>query len=199
MILECKHLPLIEFVSKAKAPIEHLFGCHTWCDSDWCWAKELDDATYKLMENSLRDSQPIVNPSTYAEIDDDDMDGDDQTEENDDDSSDGEDSESGSTLSDSVYSVDDNSIQTLDDELDCCENMTVEEIEECEYNSQNFDSYSNEDGIFSEVEMDKLRKREIELIQRKTSGYYRCKIRHAKLYVDMKNAYANYITPAMLK
>ena len=60
-------------------------------------------------------------------------------------------------------------------------------------------SYNNDDGIFSEVEMDKLKLREKELIDRNTSGYYRCKIRHAKLYEDMKTAYADYITPAMLK
>ena len=48
-IAKNKMISLDEFCSKAKAPIEHLFNCHTWCDAEWCWAKELDEATHKMM------------------------------------------------------------------------------------------------------------------------------------------------------
>ena len=38
-----RHLPLDEFVLKSRAPIEHLFNCHEWCDSEWCWAKSITE------------------------------------------------------------------------------------------------------------------------------------------------------------
>ena len=41
-----KHLPLEEFYRKARAPVEHLFNCHKWCDGSWCWAKELSDKAF---------------------------------------------------------------------------------------------------------------------------------------------------------
>ena len=49
-------LHIEEFSLKAKAPIEHLFNCHTWCDAEWCWAKELDDATHKIMTNVMQNN-----------------------------------------------------------------------------------------------------------------------------------------------
>ena len=30
------------------APVEHLFGCHEWCGSSWCYAKEIDKAREKI-------------------------------------------------------------------------------------------------------------------------------------------------------
>ena len=27
---------LKKFVKKSRAPIEHLFNCHEWCNSEWC-------------------------------------------------------------------------------------------------------------------------------------------------------------------
>ena len=47
--------------------------------------------------------------------------------------------------------------------------------------------------------MEKLTLREKELISRNTSGYYRCKVRHAQLYEDMATAYAYYISLTMLE
>ena len=35
--------PLLTFVNNAKAPIEHLFNDHTWCDSLWYWSKKIED------------------------------------------------------------------------------------------------------------------------------------------------------------
>ena len=34
-IYKNRTLPLNEFVKKGRAPVEHLFNCHEWCDSEW--------------------------------------------------------------------------------------------------------------------------------------------------------------------
>jgi len=46
-IYKNKHLPINEFVQKAHAPIEHLFNCHEWCDSEWCFAKALTEQSHE--------------------------------------------------------------------------------------------------------------------------------------------------------
>ena len=33
-----------------RAPVEHLFNDHSFCDSEWCWFKELELASTKLMK-----------------------------------------------------------------------------------------------------------------------------------------------------
>ena len=53
-IAKNKSLPFDELKAKRKAPIEHLFGNHEWCDSDWCFSKELDEA---------RDQLRVINPA----------------------------------------------------------------------------------------------------------------------------------------
>ena len=45
-IYKNKNLPLSEFVQKSRAPIQHLFNCHEWCDSEWCYAKCLSDTSH---------------------------------------------------------------------------------------------------------------------------------------------------------
>ena len=40
---------LDHFVNNANAPIAHLFNNHTWCDSNWCWAKDMSDKIFQLM------------------------------------------------------------------------------------------------------------------------------------------------------
>ena len=47
-------LPIYEFVRKSRAPVEHLFNCHEWCDSDWCWAKNLTEKTNNALTNQMR-------------------------------------------------------------------------------------------------------------------------------------------------
>ena len=42
-----KNLPFKQFENKKKAPTEHLFGCHEWCDKEWCYDKELEEARAK--------------------------------------------------------------------------------------------------------------------------------------------------------
>ena len=42
-----KLMPFDEFKALSKAPLEHLFGNHQWCSSDWCFAASLDEAIDK--------------------------------------------------------------------------------------------------------------------------------------------------------
>ena len=54
-----KLLPFDEFKARAKAPIEHHFGQHEWCDREWCYAKELDMAREEC-ENAVARASPIA-------------------------------------------------------------------------------------------------------------------------------------------
>ena len=46
-IYKNRTLDLCEFVKKSRAPIEHLFNCHEWCDSEWCYAKCINENSHK--------------------------------------------------------------------------------------------------------------------------------------------------------
>ena len=50
-IYKNRTLPLNEFVKKGRAPIEHLFNCHEWCDSEWCYAKDLTEKSHERTMN----------------------------------------------------------------------------------------------------------------------------------------------------
>jgi len=47
------NLPFDDFVQHVRAPIERLFHCHSWCNGDWCWSRELEDREQKMMEHVL--------------------------------------------------------------------------------------------------------------------------------------------------
>ena len=47
------NLPFDNFVQRARAPIEHVFNCHLWCD-DAGWNREIDDKEQKMTEHVLR-------------------------------------------------------------------------------------------------------------------------------------------------
>ena len=60
---------------KAKAPVEHMFNSHEWCDLEWCWAKQLDDKQLELTtahmkrkydEDQLRDSDSDSDSSSHS-------------------------------------------------------------------------------------------------------------------------------------
>ena len=42
---------LMTFKKSCNAPLEHLFGNHSHCDPQWCWAKEISDASFKYLLN----------------------------------------------------------------------------------------------------------------------------------------------------
>ena len=48
-VYQNRHLPLAEIVRKAKAPVEHIFNNHEWCNMEWCWAKDIDDNTMEMI------------------------------------------------------------------------------------------------------------------------------------------------------
>ena len=48
-IFKDRHLPLDDFVRKSRAPVEHLFNCHEWCDSEWCYAKALTEKSHQAV------------------------------------------------------------------------------------------------------------------------------------------------------
>ena len=48
-----KRKPFHEFVANCYAPIEHLFGCHTFCDEEWCWAKGVSDGIHKMITENV--------------------------------------------------------------------------------------------------------------------------------------------------
>ena len=42
------------FLKNARAPVEHLFNSHEFCDASWCWAKEIEVRMQKIMEDSVQ-------------------------------------------------------------------------------------------------------------------------------------------------
>ena len=58
-----RHLPLAEFAIKMKAPIEHMFGSHEWCNKEWCWAKQIEDTKIEIGKKILQhnNNEPKVN------------------------------------------------------------------------------------------------------------------------------------------
>ena len=54
-------------VTRGKAPVEHLFNVHEWCDQSWCWAKQLDEKqqelTTRIMEQRIDMEQEYYSDS----------------------------------------------------------------------------------------------------------------------------------------
>ena len=47
-----------------KAPVEHMFGSHEWCDEEWCWVVQVEetklDIAEKLLEHSNNEVESIT-------------------------------------------------------------------------------------------------------------------------------------------
>lgn len=52
--------------------------------------------------------------------------------------------------------------------------------------------------VFTPVILDDLKLKETTMMERNTSGYYRCKVRHATLYEEMSQIYDHFIKQDML-
>ena len=63
MIGKSKLLPYEKFKEAANAPVEHLFGCHEWCDPSWCYAAEINDA-----RDMIHTAVATVAPKTTATV-----------------------------------------------------------------------------------------------------------------------------------
>ena len=60
-IYKNRNLPLMEFVEKLHAPIDHIFNCHEWCDSEWCFDKCLTDKLHeRTMDTAVKVSIKIL-------------------------------------------------------------------------------------------------------------------------------------------
>ena len=187
-IAKSKNLPLEEFCLKARAPVEHLFNCHEWCDSSWCWAKELSDKAFNDIM-SKRDSDGQLNDHITPQCDGQLNDSispqcDDQLNDNisqhDDSSFDSTGSDfydNGSVTSDE--GDDDDEGGGNDDALE----MSAEEKEDVKQLFSFEASYldDNEGAIFSISDQERLRERELAMMKRNKEGYYCCKVNRSAL------------------
>ena len=42
------------FFRNARAPVEHLFSNHEFCDASWCWTKEIDERLHNVIKNAMK-------------------------------------------------------------------------------------------------------------------------------------------------
>ena len=62
-ISQNRNLPIDDFVRNAKAPVEHLFNDHQWCNASWCWAKDLDNKTHKMYTHLMSKKVSLLKQS----------------------------------------------------------------------------------------------------------------------------------------
>ena len=186
-ISKSKHLPLEEFCLKARAPVEHLFNCHEWCDGSWCWAKELSDKAFdEIMSKKEKDDVQLNDSISRS--------GDDQLNDN---ISQPDDSSYDSTGSDYYDNGSDRSDEEGDEETLAM--STEEKVDVKQLFAFEASYLDDEEGaIFSVSDRERLRERELAMMKRNTEGYYRCKIKHAALYEEMTGDLARFLVPEMM-
>ena len=67
MIGKSKLLPHEKFQEAANAPVEHLFGCHEWCDPSWCYSAELHQARGKF-DTAVATEAPTTTATAGEEV-----------------------------------------------------------------------------------------------------------------------------------
>ena len=92
-------------------------------------------------------------------------------------------------------SEDDLDDMTLDDKF---EEMGEEEKRERNYISNYLEDFADEEDIFSAAEVEALKKRERQIAERNDMSYYRCKDKHRRLYNELTQAFAPFITHKMM-
>ena len=204
-IYKNRNLPFDEFVNNARAPVEHLFDCHEWCNKEWCWAKELDENQHKVILQNMKICQqcdlPAFSSSSVSSS-----------------SSSSPSSDESLARSLNAYPSAPNSSQpnlnpeisddskwssedeSSDSETDgsICE-IDSDEINECNFFTKHDGTYDNPENIFTPAEVDELKKRERIMIERNTKGYYRSKQNDHELYTEIMRVYERFIQPNMLK
>ena len=75
------------------------------------------------------------------------------------------------------------------DEFGLYDETEIEEIEEFKYVTTCESTYGVDENVFTPLEMNELKRRELALIERSQKGYYCCKVRHTKLYNEMTDVY----------
>ena len=126
-IYKNRNLPLDEFVRRARAPIEHLFDCHKWCDKEWCWAKELDDAQHKVILSNMKQKEEEDLPACSSSSSED--------------SGSGSESDTYQSESAKLSDVDSDSVEWSDDEAVSSDSATVGSLDSIESEEMNEAKY----------------------------------------------------------
>ena len=172
---------LCQFVANARAPVEHLFNNHQWCNEQWCWAKGISVTHHGLISKMMAAKEISSNASFPPTVSTPLLQIAPSTED---------------MIEDSDYTLDSDSDDSLLPEG--IDDVSDEETNNCETVDLFEDKFGKEHMHFSPNEMEELKVKEKELMERNASSYYRCKIKHAKLYAEITAAYTPFITKEML-
>ena len=64
-IAQSREKSIDEFIKNIKAPVEHLFDCHEFCDASWCWTKSIDKKMFHYMKQKRNE---MVRTNNYSNI-----------------------------------------------------------------------------------------------------------------------------------
>ena len=89
------------------------------------------------------------------------------------------------------------------DDSESDDDFSLEGIAEGETNgftsiSYFMNSYDTDESLFSAADLENLKAKELDIIERQEKGYYRCRVAHASLYNEIKSIYEKYVTSEML-
>ena len=197
-IYQNRNSPLEDMVRRAKAPVEHLFNCHEWCDEQWCWEKQLDskqhEITTRIMElnrtpsSECSDSSDESDWETLPDIDDPTT------------TPTGNDPLTPPDNNESENDSDWESIYSSESDTDL-EDMGLDEdeLKECQYFAKFEENTNVDESIFTPKDHEEMKNRERIMVERNERGYYRCKIKDRQLYEEIMSEYSRFITPDMMK
>ena len=186
---EKKGLTLQKFVENARAPIEHHFHNHQWCDAEWCPFKDWDD---KELNHLLKEQDKIENKRCPICVD--------KEVESDTESDASKDTENFQTLHD---------IDFLSDDVDSlykCEDEGSESSATLEFDTDDVDDFVKRGTYFEDVpdaalfegfSADQAKAKEVE-IAKKGKGHYRSMVKHSKLHDDILSQLAPFLTLEMV-
>ena len=101
--------------------------------------------------------------------------------------------------SDEAYVEEDSSDYDSENEEEVpLESIDADEIVDAQYFAK-LDTHDDAANVFSNTELEDLKKRELALMERNERGYYRSKLEHAELYTQMSAVYQPYIKEEMLE
>ena len=225
-IYQNNHLPIDEFMAKSKAPVEHLFNCHEWCDAEWCWAKQLDEKQVELTNRNMKEMHDVLNYDSDSNS-----------------SSSSWETVSSHDSNDSIPTLVDRSgkkinvIDTLPSDINTNEKMSksmvspdeesegmdatwvpiddvdqseddtdsegydgldADELKECSFFAKYNETYDCDEMMFTVDDLEEMKTRERVMMERTERGYYRSKTDHEQLYLQIMDEYARFITRPML-
>ena len=212
-IYQNRNLPIDQLLRKAKAPVEHLFNCHEWCDAEWCWAKQLDDKELELtnlhskqmQERQIQeeDYESDLSTSSWETIDSNNSIQSPRT------TTDPPSTTNPPTTTppcDGMIASDDDEDyfdpteidEESEPEIEADVGLDEDELKECSFFAKYNETYDCDQLIFTPSDLDEMKMREKVMMERTERGYYRSKIRHEKLYLEIMEEYDRFITRPML-